>query len=93
MFCKRVARVKAISAPQISLVRWNEPYQKLATCDASGIIFVWIRYEGRWSIELINDRNRPVSRWRVFYGRGPLCSVRLSSRAISLIEFDRSFIS
>ena len=47
---------------QISLVRWNEPYQKLATCDASGIIFVWIRYEGRWSIELINDRNRPVSR-------------------------------
>nr|CAH0102012.1 unnamed protein product [Daphnia galeata] len=46
---------------QISLVRWNEPYQKLATCDASGIIFVWIRYEGRWSIELINDRNTPVT--------------------------------
>ena len=48
-------------SPQISLVRWNEPYQKLATCDASGIIFVWIRYEGRWSIELINDRNTPVT--------------------------------
>lgn len=46
---------------QINLVRWNEPYQKLATCDSSGIIFVWIRYEGRWSIELINDRNTPVS--------------------------------
>ena len=46
---------------QISLVRWNEPYQKLATCDSSGIIFVWIRYEGRWSIELINDRNMPVT--------------------------------
>ena len=45
---------------QINLVRWNEPYQKLATCDSSGIIFVWIRYEGRWSIELINDRNTPV---------------------------------
>ena len=48
---------------QINLVRWNEPYQKLATCDSSGIIFVWIRYEGRWSIELINDRNTPV--WRL----------------------------
>ena len=41
-------------------MRWNEPYQKLASCDTSGIIFVWIKYEGRWSIELINDRNTPV---------------------------------
>lgn len=45
---------------QVTLVRWNEPYQKLASCDTSGIIFVWIKYEGRWSIELINDRNTPV---------------------------------
>jgi hypothetical protein len=45
---------------KIVLAQWNEPYQKLATCDASGVIFVWIRYEGRWSIELINDRNTPV---------------------------------
>ena len=44
----------------MTLVRWNEPYQKLASCDTSGIIFVWIKYEGRWSIELINDRNTPV---------------------------------
>eukprot|EP00095_Tigriopus_kingsejongensis_P002723 maker-scaffold1696_size30952-snap-gene-0.10 protein:Tk02723 transcript:maker-scaffold1696_size30952-snap-gene-0.10-mRNA-1 annotation:"tubby-related protein 4-like isoform x2" len=44
----------------VTLVRWNEPYQKLATCDTSGVIFVWIKYEGRWSIELINDRHTPV---------------------------------
>lgn len=43
------------------LVKWNEPYQKLASCDSSGIIFVWIKYEGRWSIELINDRNTAVT--------------------------------
>lgn len=43
------------------LVKWNEPYQKLASCDSSGIIFVWIKYEGRWSVELINDRNTPVT--------------------------------
>ena len=43
------------------MVKWNEPYQKLASCDSTGIIFVWIKYEGRWSIELINDRNTPVT--------------------------------
>lgn len=45
---------------EVTLVCWNEPYQKLATCDTSGVIFVWIKYEGRWSIELINDRHTPV---------------------------------
>lgn len=46
---------------EVVLVRWNEPYQKLATCDSQGIIFVWIKHEGRWSIELINDRNSQVT--------------------------------
>ncbi|CAH0386298.1 unnamed protein product [Bemisia tabaci] len=46
---------------EVILVKWNEPYQKLASCDSSGIIFVWIKYEGRWSIELINDRNTRVT--------------------------------
>nr|XP_034179925.1 tubby-related protein 4 isoform X1 [Osmia lignaria] len=46
---------------EVILVKWNEPYQKLASCDSSGVIFVWIKYEGRWSIELINDRNIPVT--------------------------------
>jgi hypothetical protein len=46
---------------QVVLVRWNEPYQKLATCDSTGVIFVWIKHEGRWSIELINDRNSQVN--------------------------------
>nr|XP_010964149.1 PREDICTED: LOW QUALITY PROTEIN: tubby-related protein 4 [Camelus bactrianus] len=46
---------------EVVLVRWNEPYQKLATCDADGGIFVWIQYEGRWSVELVNDRGAQVS--------------------------------
>ncbi|XP_053447552.1 tubby-related protein 4 isoform X2 [Nycticebus coucang] len=45
---------------EVVLVRWNEPYQKLATCDADGGIFVWIQYEGRWSVELVNDRGAQV---------------------------------
>ena len=32
---------------QVTMVKWNEPYQKLASCDSTGIIFVWIKYEGR----------------------------------------------
>lgn len=45
---------------QVVLVRWNEPFQKLATCDTDGGIFVWIQYEGRWSVELVNDRGAQV---------------------------------
>ncbi|KAJ8275257.1 hypothetical protein COCON_G00098820 [Conger conger] len=45
----------------VVLVRWNEPFQKLATCDTDGGIFVWIQYEGRWSVELVNDRGAQVS--------------------------------
>ncbi|PIK41267.1 putative tubby-related protein 4 isoform X4 [Apostichopus japonicus] len=46
---------------EVILVRWNEPFQKMATCDAQGVIFVWIKYEGRWSVELVNDRSCQVS--------------------------------
>ncbi|XP_005105068.1 tubby-related protein 4 [Aplysia californica] len=46
---------------EVVLVRWNEPYQKLATCDSRGVIFVWIKHEGRWSIELVNDRDIEVT--------------------------------
>ncbi|OAD54715.1 Tubby-related protein 4 [Eufriesea mexicana] len=46
---------------KVILVKWNEPYQKLVSCDSSGVIFVWIKFEGRWSIELINDRSTPVT--------------------------------
>ena len=33
----------------------------MATCDSKGVIYVWVKYEGRWSIELINDRGICVS--------------------------------
>lgn len=52
---------------QVVLVRWNEPFQKLATCDMEGGIFVWIQYEGRWSVELVNDRGAQVP-WTHYAG-------------------------
>lgn len=51
---------------QVVLVRWNEPFQKLATCDMEGGIFVWIQYEGRWSVELVNDRGAQVLTFLLF---------------------------
>ncbi|XP_067126103.1 tubby-related protein 4-like isoform X1 [Centruroides vittatus] len=45
----------------VTIVKWNEPFQKLASCDSSGTIFVWIQHEGRWAIELMNDRKTPVT--------------------------------
>ncbi|XP_019697396.2 tubby-related protein 4 isoform X2 [Harpegnathos saltator] len=56
-----ILSINACYKAKVILVKWNEPYQKLATCDSSGVIFVWIKYEGRWSIELINDRSTPVT--------------------------------
>lgn len=48
-------------------VSWNQQQQKLASCDESGIIYVWARYEDRWSVELVNDRGIRV--WVMVYHR------------------------
>lgn len=42
-------------------MKWNEPYQKLASCDSSGVINVWAKFDFRWNVELINDRNTRVT--------------------------------
>jgi hypothetical protein len=46
---------------EVRLVSWNIPYQKLATVDEKGVIFVWVKHDNRWSLELINDRSHPVT--------------------------------
>jgi tubby-related protein 4 len=46
---------------EVRLVSWNVPYQKLATVDEKGVIFVWVKHDNRWSLELINDRSHPVT--------------------------------
>ncbi|PIC55284.1 hypothetical protein B9Z55_000624 [Caenorhabditis nigoni] len=44
----------------IRIVTWNKAHSKLASCDASGIIYVWVRNDDRWSVELVNDRGVKV---------------------------------
>jgi len=44
----------------VRFVSWNIPYKKLATIDEKGVIFVWVKQDNRWSLELINDRTHSV---------------------------------
>ncbi|CAJ0930296.1 unnamed protein product, partial [Mesorhabditis belari] len=44
----------------ICMATWNKPQCKLASCDASGVIYVWVRNDDRWSVELVNDRGVKV---------------------------------
>uniref|UniRef100_A0A915PWS0 Tubby C-terminal domain-containing protein n=1 Tax=Setaria digitata TaxID=48799 RepID=A0A915PWS0_9BILA len=44
----------------VNIVAWNKEQMKLASCDSSGIIYVWVPNEERWSVELVNDRGIKV---------------------------------
>lgn len=59
----------------IRMVTWNRSQTKLASCDASGIIYVWVRNDDRWSVELVNDRGVKVSdlSWSPCGGSALIC--------------------
>ena len=40
----------------ISLITWNEKYRKLTTCDSTGTIIVFMKYQGQWVEEMVNNR-------------------------------------
>ena len=73
---------------EVTLVQWNEPYQKLASCDTSGIIFVWIKYEGvpaRQGFSFV--RIQPWPRFRIF-----LCAQVDGQLSSSTTETHRSSV-
>ena len=39
----------------ISLLTWNDNYNKLTTCDKSGVIVVWKFVDNKWETEMINE--------------------------------------
>ncbi|GFV07153.1 WD repeat-containing protein 35 [Trichonephila clavipes] len=46
----------------VSLVQWNEPYQKLTSCDTNGFIMVWMEHKGVWYEEMVNNRQKSLVR-------------------------------
>ena len=42
----------------ISLLTWNDNYNKLTTCDKSGVIVVWKFVDNKWETEMINNREQ-----------------------------------
>ena len=42
----------------ITLMAWNDTFDKLTTCDKSGVIIVWKFIEGKWETEMINNREQ-----------------------------------
>ncbi|XP_042899880.1 WD repeat-containing protein 35 isoform X2 [Parasteatoda tepidariorum] len=44
----------------VSFVQWNEPYQKLTSCDTNGFIMVWMEHKGIWYEEMVNNRQKSL---------------------------------
>ena len=42
----------------ITLVTWNDNFDKLTTCDKSGVIIVWKSVDNKWETEMINNREQ-----------------------------------
>ena len=42
----------------VRVLAWNEPYRKLSSSDAEGLIIVWFLRKGAWVEEMINNRNK-----------------------------------
>ena len=41
----------------ITLITWNDAYNKLTTCDKSNRIVIWFNRQGCWTVESINQRD------------------------------------
>lgn len=50
-----------LSITQVTIVRWNNHLDKIATCDASGTVIVWRNHNGRSIMELVNNRGTAIS--------------------------------
>ena len=40
----------------VKLINWNHKYRKLTSCDSSGLIVVFMKHNGEWVDEMVNNR-------------------------------------
>ena len=38
------------------LICWNDKYRKLTSCDSTGMIIVFMKHNGNWIEEMVNNR-------------------------------------
>jgi WD repeat-containing protein 35 len=44
----------------ITHIVWNDKYRKLTTCDSTGTIIVFMKHNGQWVEEMVNNRKSSV---------------------------------
>lgn len=40
----------------ITIIVWNDKYRKLTSCDSTGTIIVFMKHNGQWIEEMVNNR-------------------------------------
>ncbi len=56
-----------LSTIQVTIARWNQHLDKIATCDSSGTVIVWRNHSGRSIMELVNNRGVAISDFQWSY--------------------------
>jgi WD repeat-containing protein 35 len=54
--------VKSPHTAPITLLNWNESYQKLTSVDKNGLMIIWINRAGKWVEEMVNESDKSLIR-------------------------------
>lgn len=50
----------------ITILNWNESYQKMTTVDQRGLMVIWMNQDGQWVEEMVNESEKSLitdTRW------------------------------
>lgn len=50
--------IKSNHRAPITILNWNESYQKLTTVDQKGLMVIWMNQQGEWKEEMVNESDK-----------------------------------